>query len=273
MSKPKMRVTEISVGLSGVIPVAAYENLRPSFNITVEPLDGENPDKIIVALREYLHRMMTEESNRCKAEWVEKLYQQIRFYERAGQKYPSVTAILGLDKNWGNMTEDDLLQYASRGTIIDRMCQVFIETGEWLDPENTPSLKEDVAILKSGSRQLHWDQCSHKVFLEKFKDKIVVEEFQKTIYNDEHLYAGTTDCIGLFDGVYSVMDWKTGTYDFAQLAAYAACLPNVKQLVVLPVGPTDNKQGYKKPVICETIGKEFKKFLNARAKFKQRFGI
>jgi len=273
MTKPKMKVTEITVGLSGVIPVGAYENLRPSFSITAQPIGGENPDKIVTALQEYLHRMMMEEANRSKAEAVEKMYSVIRFYERNNKKYPSVTSILGYDKNWYGITEDELQQYASQGNILEALCQHFIETGEWIDPRTVPSLKEDIVILERGSKGFGWEEGSHKKFMAKFRDKIEAEKFQMTVYNDEHNYAGTLDLIGYYDGKLSVMDFKRNTYDMRQLAAYAACLEGVEQLVILPIGPTDNKCGYKKPVICETISHEFKEFVKARTKFRKRFGI
>jgi hypothetical protein len=48
MKKPKMKIKEVAVGLSGVISVAAYENLRPSFLITAEPLEGQSAYDIVV---------------------------------------------------------------------------------------------------------------------------------------------------------------------------------------------------------------------------------
>lgn len=273
MSKPKMNVKEITVGLSGVIPIASYENFRPSFSITAEPIDGENPDKIITSLQEYLHRLMMEESNRSKAEAIEKMYAQIRLYEKGNKKYPSVTSILGWDKDWHGMTDDDLLQYASRGKILEYICTYYLLHKEWVDPETVDVLKEDLAILKRGSRQLSWQDNSCKAFMEKYAEIIVVEQFQKTVFNEEHNYAGTMDIVGLFDGKKSIMDFKSGTHDWRQLAAYAICEDNIEQLVILHIGPTDNKCGYKKPTICTTIETEFKAFLKARAKFRHRYGI
>jgi hypothetical protein len=216
---------------------------------------------------------MQEESNRSKAEAIEKAYSIIRFYEKGNKKYPSVTSILGFLKNWFGITEDELQQYASRGNIIEYVCTHFLLHGEWIDPKDADVLKEDIAIVTRGSRQLKWEDCTHKAFMENFGDKIEVNQFQKTVFNDEHDYAGTMDILGKFDGKLSVMDIKSGTYDMRQLAAYAACEEGIEQLVVLPVGPTENKCGYKKPVICDTIQHEFKGFLAARAKFRQQYGI
>jgi len=269
------KIKEITVSLSGVIPVAAYENLRPGFSITAEPINGENPEAIIAELQQYLHTVFENESNRGKADLIDKQYANIRFYEKDGKKYPSVTSILNWDKEW-RVTDDELRQYASRGIVVESMINVFLSSGEWIDPTQVPSLREDVSILMSGSLMLTWEQCSHKKFMEQYRKKIEATSFQGIVFNEEALYAGRYDIYGNYDGIKSIMDIKSGGFDMRQLAAYAMCIEqvaDVKQLVVIPVGPTDNKCGYKRPVVCDTIQKEFEEFLKARAKFKQRFGI
>lgn len=267
-----MKIKEITVSLSGVIPVAAYENLRPGFSITVEPINGEEPEKIIAELQQYLHTVFENESNRGKADLIDKQYSNIRFREKDGKKYPSVTSILGWDKDW-HITDDELRQYASRGTIMDVIITEFLTTGKWIDPTQIQTLREDVSVLMSGSLMLTWEQCSHKSFMAQYQKKINVKKFHGTVFNDEALYSGEWDILGNYDGVRSIMDIKHGQFDMRQLAAYAICEKDIEQLVILPVGPTDNKSGYKRPVICDTIQKEFEEFLKARAKFKQRFGI
>jgi hypothetical protein len=267
-----MKIKEITVSLSGVIPVAAYENLRPGFSITVEPIDGESPEKIIDELQQYLHTVFDNESNRGKADLIDKQYTNIRFYEKDGKKYPSVTSILNWDKEW-HVTDDELRQYASRGNIVEAMINEFLVSGKWIDPTQIPSLREDVSILMSGSMMMTWEQCSHKKFMEQYGGKITPLRYQKEVFNGEALYAGTYDIFGKYDGIKSMIDIKTGGFDMRQLAAYAICEKDIEQLVILPVGPTDNKCGYKRPVVCDTIQKEFEEFLKARAKFKQRFGI
>jgi hypothetical protein len=247
-----IKIKEITVSLSGVIPVAAYENLRPGFSMTVEPINGESPEKVIAECQEYLHSVFENESNRGKADLIDKQYSKVRFYEKNGKKYPSVTSILGWDKDF-HVTEDELRQYASRGTIVGEMVETYLQTGEWIDPTQVASLREDVSVLMSGALMMTWEQCS--------------------VFNEENLYAGTEDILGLYDGGKSVMDVKCGGWDMRQLAAYAMCEKDIEQLVILPVGPTDNKCGYKRPVVCDTVQKELEEFLKARAKFKRRFGI
>ena len=270
------KVKEIIVSLSGVIPRGAYENLRPGFSMTLEPADGQSIETIFNSGMEYLHSLLDLEENRAKADLISKLYKHIRWYPRNNKKYPSVTSIIGYEDRYtkfGKFTDEELSQYASRGNIIEALINAFIKNGKWQNPNRMRSIKEDVAIIKDGSLRFDLRECSHKAFMDKFGDKIVVEEFQKVVYNDENIYAGTIDILGLYDGVKSVIDIKCGVFDMRQLAAYAICLEDIKQLVILPVGPTDNKCGYKKPVICDNIQKEFKEFLKARAKFRKRFGI
>ena len=203
---------------------------------------------------------------------LDKLYDGLRFYEKDGIKYPSVTSVLFYGKDF-HMPEHELAQYAARGTIVGKMVETYLKTGEWIDPAKTESLIDDVAVLFGGTLNMHWDQCSHKEFTARFAGDITTESVQGTVYNEEYLYAGTYDIVGNYLGKRSLMDVKCGGFDMRQLAAYAMCLEGIEQLVVLPTGKTDNKCGYKRPVVCGTIQTEFDGFLKARAKFRQRFGL
>ena len=271
-------VKEITVSLSGVIPVAAYENMRPGYSITVEPQNGSSPEKVITNCETLLHKMFENAANRAKADDIKRTYASLRWYEKDGKEYPSVTSILGWNVDMAKMcrmTPDELLQYACRGNIVEAMINEYLRHGEWLEPSMIPSIREDVAVLETGSLGMTWKVCSYKEFIAKFESKIKVEAIQKTVFNDEHLYAGTEDILGEYDGVKSVIDIKCrkGGWDMRQLAAYAKCEKDVKQIVIFPVGECDNVCGYKKPVICTTIQAEFEKFIIARAAFKRRFNI
>ena len=46
-----MKIKEVSASISGVIPIASYENLRPSFTITAELEENEDVDNSIKQLR------------------------------------------------------------------------------------------------------------------------------------------------------------------------------------------------------------------------------
>ncbi|MHC4890742.1 MAG: hypothetical protein ACYTEO_14910 [Planctomycetota bacterium] len=271
--KTLFKIKEITVGLSGVIPTASFENLRPHYSITVQPTGRQqDPKKIFDLLEDKLHKRFSLIENRAKVDLIERQYSYIRFREKGGHKYPSVTSILTWSTIW-KISDDELKQYAARGTVIDKLVELYFQTGKWKDPHKIAELKEEVSILLGGSKGFHWNDCTHEKFFAKYKKRINIKKMKPVIYNDEHLYSGEIDFVGDFDGKRSVMDVKTGAYDMRQLAAYAVCEKGIEQLVVLPVKPTDNITGCKMPVICDTINSKFKEFLKARGKFRERFGI
>lgn len=267
-----MKVTKIGVSLSGTIPTASYENLKPGFSIEIEINDNKDVRKAFQHGRKFLHEMMSKEENQAKADYLSRVYANFRWYEADGKRYISVTTVLGIGLDF-HMPDQELNQYASRGTVVGHLVETYLAGGGWIDPEKCPKLQEDVEVLVRGNLGLHWSQCSHVEFCEQFGDKITIEKTQGVVINKEALYGGTYDILGTYEDKRSVMDIKSGTFDMRQLAAYAVCLEGIEQLVVLPVGPTENKCGYKKPVVCTTIQKKYAEFLKARAKFKHRFGI
>lgn len=267
-----MKIKEISSSLAGTISTAPYENYKPSFSMTVEPDENETSQECFLKIGKELHLQFEIEANRAKTDLIEKQYANIRFRERDGKKYPSVTSILDWAKTW-RVTTDELKQYAARGTIVHKLIEIYLSTGRWENPVDLNELREEVAILLGGSLRFSWADCTHKEFIGKYGDKIEVEKTEQVVFNVERLYSGQYDIKGKFDGVPAIMDFKTGGYDMRQLAAYAACEEGIEAIVVLPIGPTENKCGYKKPVIETKINDAFKDFLRARIKFRNRFGI
>ena len=268
-----MRVKEITVSLSGTIGTAPYENFKPSFSMTMELLEGDDENKAFNTAKDYLHNLFELEANRAKIDLIEKQYSNIKFREKDGKKYPSVTSILNWEKTW-KIPEDELKQYSARGVVVHKLIELYLETKEWRNPLDIPALKEEVSILMSGSKGFSWEDCSHIAFMEKYRDKIEVKSIECEVFNSQQLYSGRYDIKGKYEGIPSIMDFKTGSdYDMRQLAAYAVCEEGIEQLVILPVGPTENKTGIKKPIVCDTIQDQFKDFIKARARFKERFGI
>lgn len=266
------KIKEIRVGLSGVIPIASFENLRPTFEMVIEPKRGEKPQKVFDYAEGIIHERFDQLANRAKADLIDKQYANIRFREKSGKKYPSVTSILSWDVDW-RVSEDELNQYAARGKIIDKLLELYFQMGKWANPLKIPELKEEISILLGGSLNFHWDDCSHEAFIKQFIKKINIQRMKTIVFNDEHLYSGEIDFVGDVEGIHSIIDVKTGVFDMRQLAAYAVCEKDIEALVVFPVGPTDNKCGYMRPVICDTVQDKFREFLDARAKFRERFGI
>jgi len=265
-------VKEISHSVSGVIPIATFENLRPTYTMTVQPKRKSDPNKIFDYIESLLHQRFDNEANLAKADLIEKQNANLRFRKMDGKKYPSVTSILDWDKTW-RVSEDELNQYAARGKIIDKLLKLYFETAKWANPYKLVELKEEVSILMGGSLGFSWQNCSHEKFIKQYRRKFAIKKMNTVVFNDEHLYSGEIDAEGEYEGRPAIIDFKTGGYDMCQLAAYAVCEKDIEVLVVCPVGPTDNVSGYMRPVVCDTIQEKFNEFLKARAKFKKRFGI
>jgi len=268
-----MKIKEISASLSAVIPIASYENLRPSFTIMAELEEGDSVDKSLSLIKDILKNKVEQVGNEAKTDLIKKQNDKIRFYERNGKQYPSVTSVLGWNIDW-KISEDELTQYGSRGTIVHKIIELYLKEKKWYDPIDVPELEDDVAVLMSGSKKLTWKSCSYIKAIEGIEKDIELIDMEKSVYNDELLYAGRFDCLCKYKGKLTVLDFKSGTTtDMRQLAAYSVCIPDVEQLVIVPCGPTVNKSGVKKPVVCDAIQPEFKKFAYARSKFRLRFGI
>jgi hypothetical protein len=268
-----MEIKEIRHSVQAVISTGPYENQREMFEVLATLKSDDNLEDAMRKLEEFNHSRLEMTVNRAKVDLIEKQYQNIRFYEVNGKKYPSVTSILGWNTDW-KITEDELAQYGSRGTIVHTLIEKYFKDKKWYEPLELPELENDVSVLMSGSRKLSWKDCSYKEAIENIIKDLELVASEQTVYNDTHLYCGRFDMLCKYKGKLTLMDFKSGTTtDMRQLAAYAVCLNNVEQLVILPVGPTDNKTGFKKPVICTDIQKEFKAFLYARSKFRERFGI
>jgi len=284
-NKLKVKSIEVSSTFGGVISDAPYENIKPSYfdKVIIDIGEGDNEQDIINAYRKLLQaeqiRAFDLLRNRMKAEKIEQQVKGVRFVEKDGKKYPSVTSIIGWDQDF-HISDIDLRQYGSRGTIVHYMIEQFIQTGAWLTleevVEKNPKLREDASIMYRGNLGLKISDCSHEEFFAQFLKDFEFDEFEQTIFNDKHLYCGRYDVRGKYQGVPSIIDFKTGsTYSFKQLAAYANGdgVEGIEQLVICPVGKTDNKSGCKKPIVTKNVKTEFDNFLKDRAKFAERFGI
>jgi len=269
-----MKIKEIHAGLSGVIPIASYENLKPSFDITAEPEEGESVEECFTRLKQALHFQFDMTANQAKIDLIEKQYQNIRFREKNGKKYPSVTSILSWNKDW-KISDDELRQYASRGTIVHRLVEEYIKNGKWLEPVDMPELKGDLIIVTTGSLNLSWKDCSYKKFFEQFGKDFEFIKTEVEVFNDEVCYSGRFDALVKYKGKLAIADWKTGSsFSHLQTAAYAvAYKEKVDNLIICPIGKCPNKTGCFKPNITEDVKGNYQNFLRTRAKFRERFGI
>ena len=177
------------------------------------------------------------------------------------------------DKEW-RIPKYELKQYAARGTIVHKLIHLYVTTNEWLDPNGMEDLQDEVNLLLSGNLKLHWKDCSHKKFMEKFGSDIgKVEAMEEIVFNKELFYSGTPDLVAPFKGLKSIIDYKTGAYDFASLAGYAGCIDGIKQLVIFPVGKSKNVSGFSKPIIKTDWKDDWQRFVGMRKRFRENFGI
>ena len=126
-----------------------------------------------------------------------------RFYATpAGELYPSITTILGeLSKDaisaWrkrvGETEANKISGKASRrGTRLHSVCESYIQNKEKYLNGETPHIVE---LFKT---------------IEPFFERIDnIQGVELALYSDHFGIAGRTDCIAEFDGVLSVIDYKT----------------------------------------------------------------
>ena len=168
-----------------------------------------------------------------------------RFYLTPTGTYPSITTVLGVRKEkkaglqaWRERVGHDVANHimrtaASRGTAVHHMCEDFLN--------NKEVLKEDVAFLP-------WCLFSQlKPTLEKSINNIFAQDCG--LWSEKYRLAGRVDCIAEWNGVPSIIDFKTSRserkddYNFEyymQASAYAEMFEErtgieINQIVILVV--------------------------------------
>lgn len=285
---------EIEASFTGAIPTGNYENEKPFFSVREVLEDcGNMSDEEIAKRQEELHGIcyaaFKRQADVSYSEKIAKQYQNIRFYDgKGGQKYPSVTSIIDWDADY-HMPPDQLAQYGSRGSIIDKQVEVFLRSGKWLEPKDIPECYPDLVILKKGDLGLQVDNVNFQGFYKDYPFKVI--DLQKVVMNHEHRYGGRLDilCIiessnkGKWDKVEGVkfdvltdLDVKSGainkTRDLKQQTAYWHANPEIQQVGLIPLNK-DVQQGFSKPIIEPNKEKYWSLFLNDRQNFKKRFQI
>lgn len=275
----KLQNTEIIASFTGKISTGSYENEAPFFSLK-ETYSGDVDDEFINKRKQQLHNFcynsFKEVEERSQVEKILKQRSDLRFYERNGKQYPSVTSIIGWDADWF-ISPMALSQYAARGTIVHKQVEIYLQSGKWPQPEDIPEVYPELVIVKKGDLGLKLDDIDFVEYYKKHPfDYIDLEE---KVYNDEHRYAGRRDIRATFNNKLAIMDVKTSSAvnrekAFKQMAAYAMATPGIQTdlMVVIPL-TNKNKCGYGKPIIEDNIKKYWELFLVDRKNFKQRFGI
>ena len=168
-----------------------------------------------------------------------------RFYMTPTGMYPSITTVLGVRKEkkkglqeWRNRVGNDVANHimrtaASRGTAVHHMCEDFLNNKE---------------VVKEEQKFLPWCLFSQlKPVLEKSVNNIYAQECG--LWSEKYRLAGRVDCIAEWNGVPSIIDFKTSRserkddYNFEyymQASAYAEMFQErtgieINQIVILVV--------------------------------------
>ena len=154
-----------------------------------------------------------------------------RFYETPeGNKYPSITTVLSNRKKeglfeWRKRVGNDVANHiartsAARGTSIHHMCEDYLNNMQTDFPEE---------FAKHEKKFLHY--CLFKQLRdEALKNINNIYAQEAGLYSDKYKVAGRVDCIAEYDGVLSIIDFKTSTRErndawnesyYIQASAYA----------------------------------------------------
>jgi len=283
-----MKIREITVSKSGVIPKASFSNLRPGYSITAEVDENEDPNEIILKCKEIVNKHFELDEYREAVNLIQKQFKEIRLYDgNEGLKYPSISSILNYDKEW-TISKGELLQYGSLGTILHEVfwyaLNSYTNTGKiiWKDPREFANLQKEIGIVLNGSLKLNWNDYSYQAFGNEYIPKIKkIYGIEQVLLNPDIRVGGRYDLIAeieLDKTMLAVIDLKSGGYDFRQLAFYGRTWEQqndkkIDAMVVFPIGKTTNKCGFSKPIIETDIDHYWDEMLKKREEFRNDFNI
>jgi len=290
------RQIEICASFTGTIPTGNFENSKPFYSVK-EIIDvGEDAlfdDNNIIGRQEQLHKIcydqFKQQAEVSYQERIAKQYKDIRWYDGAnGLKYPSVTSITSLDKDF-KVPPDELVQYSARGTCIHKQVELFLKTGEWTEIKDIAEVSTEYVTVCNGSLGLALDDTDFRSFYKAYPFKVL--EVEKTVINDHYRYGGRLDILCVIesenkgkwekiDGVKydepTILDIKTGaTLDkvsgLTQQAAYSV-VDAIKQIGLIHLNK-DVKQGFSAPTITTNIPRYWDLFYKKLQVFNGRYGI
>jgi hypothetical protein len=199
-----------------------------------------------------------------------------RYFTPEGNAYPSITTVLGILSKQGIMEWRDRIgheeankisrQAAGRGTAVHKLAEDYIDNKEdWKGKQMPSNLNtfNDLRQTIDGRLDNVWMQ---EVFL----------------YSDKLKTAGQVDCIAEYDGVLSIIDFKTSRKPkkeewiegyFMQACFYAAAFLErtgipIKQAVILIA-----VDGHESQVFKINTFDYLEHFLSVRKKYKEMNGI
>jgi len=277
-----LRKIRIESSFSGVLPTGSYSNMRPGFTASMEfEQEFKTQDEVNMTvelaqqeLQAVCYQNFESVANKAKIMKIQEDRKDFHWYTlENGDQVPSVTSILNFDTDF-LMSEDELKQYASQGTIIHAQVEEYVKTGEWKSPKDIEGIAADLFILKSGNLQLALDGWDFPAFLKKYPMEKI--ENAKAVINEKERYGGLPDGYAIVGGIPTIFDIKRTpekTKNFMQMAAYAkACGKEIKQMMIIPLNDK-TEQGFSKPIISTDIDKYYELFLYKRKMFRKVYDI
>jgi genome maintenance exonuclease 1 len=174
----------------------------------------------------------------------------VRLYETPeGNFYPSITTVLSVKSKqglseWRQKVGNEVANYisgkaAARGTKVHHMCEDYLNNVYINSPTKWSKHKKDFLPY------CLFTQLKDKVFSN--IDNIHAQE--AGLYSDKYKVAGRVDCIAEYNGVLSIIDFKTSTKErkdewnenyYIQCSAYAEMYgertgTEIEQIVILCV--------------------------------------
>jgi genome maintenance exonuclease 1 len=194
-----------------------------------------------------------------------------------GKKFPSITTVLGAigDKSgleaWRKRVGEEeankiMVQASTRGTAVHQLAEDYVNNKDNWDKGAMPSNLFTFNTIKT--------------LLDKHMNNIWIQE--APLYSERLEVAGRVDCIAEWDGVLSIVDYKTSRRPkkrahvenyFIQEAAYAAMFLErtgvpIKQIVTV-IAVDDNEP----QVFVEKTMDHLPKFVEAREEYRKKFGF
>ena len=171
------RSIEISASFTGKINTGQFENESPFFSIKeiVEDIDSEDyevTDEHIKIrqkeLKEICYNQFKQHAEIAYQEKVAKAYKNIRFYDgKDGLKYPSTTSVINLDSNFF-VSPEDLYQYSCRGTVYHKLIEIYLKTGNVVNPKDVPEIAFETMTVLTGSLGLSLEDINYVGFFKKY---------------------------------------------------------------------------------------------------------
>jgi len=285
MDTPKRKSIVISTSLKATMRTDMFENFVPLYSIKEEYECDEtgNMDSFISKRKDELRSLLREKIDddyaRIRLERIKRQRTDFRFYKDGEKEYPSSTSIIsGVEPI--QFDPNELKQYGSRGQIVHKQIQNYLETGKWQDDVlEIPGTKLDYLVVTQGSLRLSWADCNFRGFEKKYGKDFKFGKCEVKVINREAEYGGTLDNDCIYKEEPAIADFKSSSnYDkqkmvrfWKQLASYAKPLGR-KVMVIIPLNPK-NKSGFGEPVVNKEVDKYYNLFLQDRQAFREIYGI